>query len=251
MKAWLCCVVLAAVCLVSAPAWAQADRDPTSAFIESVERNRMDLAKFWLERGADINMPSSRTKLPVLAATITNVHRGWVDFLLAHQAGLDWVNEAGQGPVFLLAKAPLLFYEGPWSVQLRQVLARGAGKQASQVDSTGATPLHALASIAPHPQGYFGAFDSMVSEFGIRVRMLIGAGADINAQNAAGSTPLMLTLRGDCKPRAVGILLAAGARTAAKDVEGRDARALAFARVEADSDPACKEVLAMVERAPS
>ncbi len=69
-------------------------------------------------------------------------------------------------------------------------------------DSAGSTPLHHAAA--------FGAVDTMTS--------LLDAGADVNARNRRGSTPLHWAIHDEAKVR---LLLSRGASVNARQVEGR------------------------------
>jgi ankyrin repeat protein len=161
--------------------------------------SHMDVAKLLLEKGADPNAPYTKTVPPRQAQGNINVAPGSTALYRAVRAG-D------------LAAVQLLV---------------SSGADPSQALKDGSSPLMAAAGLGA-PRGG----DEEVTEAGDRndpidvMRVLIGKGADVNAANDAGMTPMHFAAqRGS--DRIIEFLAAQGARLDVKNKQGRTPSELA------------------------
>lgn len=152
------------------------DAQGCTALLRASGGGHLDLAQELLARGAD----PARVALSgatCLSAALSRGHDPLVQLLLAHRADPDQPLPNGVTP--LMVAAALGQAKG-----VQALLAHGAKAGATDLDGNSA--LHALAQFG------FGARD--------RTRALavwdalLGAGADLDARNAAGHTPLLLLL---------------------------------------------------------
>jgi len=162
-----------------------------AALYRAVTRERVDIAKLLLARGAKAN---------------TQCSAGWT--------ALHWAAARGHTDLvdlILDAGAPVNPDEGPSALYVAAsrgqaevvILLLGRGASATATDDDGSTPLHAAAEV-----GHV-----------FSIQLLIGGGADVNARDDTGRTPLFWAIQGH-KKDAVVFLLSSGADVNAKTNSG-------------------------------
>ena len=164
-----------------------------SAILAAVYHGQKEIANLLVARGAEMTMFE--------AAAAGELER--VERLIAGQAALDGYSADGWTPLHLAA-----FFGHAKVVEL--LLAHGADPKTVSTNSTGNTALHAaLAGHHPFVAG-----------------LLIGAGADVNASDAAGWRPLHLAAANNHLD-AMKALIAQGADVTAANSQGQTPLSLA------------------------
>lgn len=242
---------LAASLTLGGTAIAQDDRDPTREFVSTAEGDRMDLVRRWLERGADVNAPFRHGRVNAMDWALYRGNGELLALLLEFKASTDWKNAEGQGPLHIHAmKFSREGSGGRFLHTLRELIKAGAGRHAATADVYGRTPLHVIAERVPYSQPMNRADeDASHSTFAQTVRLLQESGADVNAVANDGQTALMMAVRSFCSPRAIRILMNAGATTTHKDLEGRTVLGFAQRMEESYGTNACKDVVRLLESA--
>lgn len=158
------------------------DGQGADALLRAAGCGHAALVRILLERGADPAQAAPSGATP-LSAAVTARRDSVVATLLEHGIPADSRLQTGGTP--LMIAAALGFPE-----IIARLLARGA--QATASDERGTSALHAAAQFA---------FRSSETESARRsLELLIEHGADINATNANGQTPLLLLLGGRVEP---------------------------------------------------
>jgi ankyrin repeat protein len=158
------------------------DAQGADALLRAAGCGHAALVRILLERGADPAQAAPSGATP-LSAAVTARRDSVVATLLEHGIPADSRLQTGGTP--LMIAAALGFPE-----IIARLLARGA--QATASDERGTSALHAAAQFA---------FRSSETESARRsLELLIEHGADINATNANGQTPLLLLLGGRVEP---------------------------------------------------
>lgn len=158
----------------------------------------VEIVRYLLAKGADIQARDNAGRTPLFrAATFTD--KSMIELMLAHGADPEVRDSAGAG---------VLFVTPPYLVESIQVLLKRGADPRIRTE-TGATALHAYASAyyGTRKRGWEG------------VRLLVEAGADINAVDSKGSTPLRFAAR-TVDPDAIDAFLKAGANPRLADNEG-------------------------------
>lgn len=151
-----------------------------------------------------------RSETPLLRALLHR-HEACVDALLQAGASVAHATDDGCTPLIMLAEpVPDELTDAPGARLVHRLLARGASATLEMRDCNGCTALGASALRG----------NAEVAE------ALINGGADANAADADGVSPLMLAFCGDAskstQTKLVHMLLAAGARVDAADHEFHD-----------------------------
>jgi ankyrin repeat protein len=158
------------------------DAQGADALLRAAGCGHAALVRILLERGADPAQAAPSGATP-LSAAVTARRDSVVATLLEHGIPADSRLQTGGTP--LMIAAALGFPE-----IIARLLARGA--QATASDERGTSALHAAAQFA---------FRSSETESARRsLELLIEHGADLNATNANGQTPLLLLLGGRVEP---------------------------------------------------
>jgi uncharacterized protein len=181
------------------------DRDGSTALMIAGDRYKAATVKLLLDAGADVKARDKDGNTPLLRAA--GSARSWdekeealIPSLLTKGAEADARNSAGVSPLMLTAR------EG--NSALLELLERKVEVDARDSDGNTALLYAASRSVGDGQQH--------------AVDALLQAGADPNAENRAGATPLMLAAR-QYQPDAPLALLAKGARIDARDKNGRTA----------------------------
>ena len=132
-------------------------------------QNFHGIAQLLLERSADVNAPDSfhTTPLHLVSQELT------AQLLLDHGAKIDTKDGRGQTPLHLLSRGDRLVTEESYSANVARLLLK-LGVDVNVRDKDQETPLHLACD--------YGNFDTVL--------LLVNHGAEINAQNILGRTPL-------------------------------------------------------------
>lgn len=223
---------------VSEPQPSQLTRD----LVKAVENGNWPIAEALISQGADINCRNCAAN-PILLrlAVIGPTHVEWA---LAHGAN-PRITRAEDG-LSALSQMVLASYGGAtwgsaqeYQMGIKALLAAGADPRAAE--DHGWTTLHFLASKI----GWYVSTSGLYGGAG-RWRELLDLmllhGANINAQDKQGRTPLMEALSQTCDVNAIKVLIAVGADASIKDVQGKTAYDLAYARA-LQGDQRCNDVM--------
>lgn len=170
-------------------------------FFSALGNDNVRVVKGLLERGFDPNTRDPKGQVGLYVALRVESFEA-AQTLLAHpQVDVNAANEAGETPLMMAA----LRGSEEWT---KKLLARGA-----QVHKPGWSPVH-YAATGPAPAA---------------LRVLLDAGAPLDARSPNGTTPLMMAARYG-KEESVDLLLARGADVRARNDAG--ATAAEFARMD-------------------
>lgn len=181
--------------------------DGSSAMLVAIQNGHYDVAKFLVDKGADVNLANEKGWNPLYltvkhrnieTGTIPVPHQdqamGFIQVLLDHKVNVNarvkanteirngqratWLNEAGATPFLRAALC------GDIEV-MKMLVAHGADPKIATDDHT--TPLMAAAGV-----GYSDGFihDRSVEETIEAMKYILDLGADVNAANDAGLTAL-------------------------------------------------------------
>ena len=171
------------------------------------------VVRMFLDRGADINLQDRDGQTPLFRA----VCAGNVTFIqtaFEYGANFDIQDNFGKTALFLIAD----ICDNPRTPDVARLLIKcGASIAVRDVENN--TPLLDVINDSwINARNYDFIFET--------VEVLLHGGADVNAQNDQGTTPLMIAARRNTL-RLVHLLLRYGANSTLKDIEGRTALAVA------------------------
>ena len=145
--------------------------------VDRHEKVAINAVQFLLRQGANVNAQRDDLWTPLhLAINVGNLKVARM--LLEHQADVNVRNDEGQAPLHLLSIWKALQDEDEESDLAKLLLKRGAS--VNEKDKNNATPLH-LASFYKRLE---------------IVRVLLDNGANTDAENDEGKTPLQIAIRG-------------------------------------------------------
>lgn len=182
--------------------------EETTPLTAAVELNNLDMVKFLVENGADIN---GKEISPLLAATYIGSRTfDIVKFLIEHGANVNVRNKRGETPLYNA------FCNSDGIEMIKFLIKHGANVNAAD-NTDGETPIF----VAPRwiDEGYSQHLDKFT--------YLIEHGADINFRNKNGETPLMIAAKFN-KIAAARILIEHGADITIKDNNGHTAKDIAM-----------------------
>ena len=168
-------------------------RKANSAFVTAAMKDDTVAMQRLLDHGANVNAPAEAGR-PLLFQAILSQRSKAVAFLLAHGANINFKDREG--------KTPLHYAVGVSSAFMELLIARGADVNA--VDRSGETPLFQAILHSP-----------------ARALSLIAHGAGVTVQNNKCETPLHLAIFGVGEAELVKTLLAKGADVNAVDQDGQ------------------------------
>jgi len=198
-----------------------------------------DITRILIDAKADVNLKSKSGLTPLMSAAILG-ETDVVNLLLAAKADIKAANISGQQALYLAC------FNGSQASTLKSLLA--AGSDVNLKDNLGQSPLFGLSAYGKTPSERVMAIKSMVpylekanltlperfknpkesdySSVEEMMKVLIDAGADVNADAKAGFTPLMWAAKSG-KAEAVKMLLAAKADVNKTDIAHHSALASA------------------------
>jgi ankyrin repeat protein len=148
----------------------------------------LEVMKYLVQKGADVNAKETDGTTPLYSSALRG-HLEACKFLIAKGALVDAINKGGETPFYYAA------YSGNKEL-LNYLLANGANKADLEIrNEYGRTPLCAVARDGGNAE---------------TIKALISLGADVNAAEPSGMTPIMLAAWRPYKD-AVNVLLDAGA----------------------------------------
>jgi len=163
-----------------------------------------EVMQFLVARGADVNLKDLSGTTP-LHSTATNNHLNACKLLIEKGAAVDEKNNRGSTPFYLAA------YGGNREL-LDYLIASGANKADLEIrNAYGRTPLCAIARDGGNPE---------------TIKVLLSLGADVNAEDKRGWTPIMLAAWRPYR-EVVSVLLEAGAELHVNTPKGKQLLAYA------------------------
>jgi ankyrin repeat protein len=184
--------------------------------LRSAQQGRTEFVKRALDRGHAVDYAEAEDGITALAYAAEEGHVDTMHVLLERGASVDARDVNGVTPLMVATY-------GGHTDAMRLLIERGADVCAG--DSEGATALHRAAFGGnPEPVTDLRLSQHPYSEQGHSkaVHLLINSGAEVNATDASGWTPLMMAM-GAGEMEVVRLLLDAGANVNASDNDGRTA----------------------------
>lgn len=205
----------------------QPESEQTRLFAAAVSNGNLEMMRVYLSQGADINCRciNYTRDTPLIAAVSRAAFTGNTqvfDYLIRHGADINKSNAEGVTPLMAAARMEgNAVYTESASYLMENLVQDGANLNA--IDSNGDSALHYL--MASYGGGGLGN-EEWRQEFLEVIKYLVSHGANINAQNKKGRTPLMMASRA-CLPDEVSLLLTLGADPAIKTRLGDTALSIA------------------------
>lgn len=230
----------------------------TLNFVQSLRAGNMDMAKLLLQNGADINCRNCTRdgRTPLFAAYDhifghnTNAQMVW---LLDNGADPDIPDNSGMTLLMHIASDKIKnpFYSG--IEDFEYLLSRGA--KAKVKDNKGDTVLHYLSanSIRDTEEMRNGGFGDSAYEMAKQwmrgFEKLIASGADINAVNKGGDTPLMYAAA-RCNPQVIETFLNNGADPSLRNKISQSPLQIATDVASKNSRQSCNRVVEILQSSP-
>ena len=181
-------------------------------------QGRPQIVKVLVTYGADVNAVNKLGQAPLhITCNGEKDFSQLCEILLNHNANIDAVDGVGNHPLHLACKR---------HHYLAGILLVSHGADITAVDGNGYTPLLLTSQVFVGPSGvdHFGNHALHIAAKQCRVQMthlLLGCGADVNAKNYCGQTPLHEAANGEKDfPEMCEILLKHGAKVNEKDKYG-------------------------------
>ena len=185
------------------------------------------VARALIDHGADIHAETDQDLTPLHTAPSAEV----VEVLLQNGADINARDDQGRTPLHTAASWEVAFYQRGSSRKIAQLLL-AKGLDVNATDQQGRTPLHLAMEIIKKdcltpPYKAKGYEDVTISVWGQPciystdlAEFLIENGADVNAKDNNGQTPLFYTARKIYNTQAAGLLIQSGAEVNARDNRG-------------------------------